>query len=235
MVVTCSQARYISTAAAVVLSGVILSGPVAVALVETIAPQPPWKDPATFVQHYSWLQSLPYVFGFLIAGGFIFLMAGLAGTGDERQRPMERIALGLTCVSASLIFLNYVMQIGVIPLWLHRSEAVVSTLTMANPESIGWALEMYGYALLGLATACIAPLFAPRGRPGLIRILLVANCILSVAGAMLVPIVPGWVLSPSGMIAGAAWNVLVMLIMMLIILEFKFGRAFAGNHTSLSA
>lgn len=61
MDITDRQAWQISIAAAVVLAGIILSGPVAVVLVEVLAPQPSWQGVTTFIEHYSWLQSLPYV------------------------------------------------------------------------------------------------------------------------------------------------------------------------------
>ena len=219
------QARQISIAAAVVLAGIILSGPVAVVLVEVLAPQPSWQGVTTFIEHYSWLQSLPYVFGFFIAGGFILLVASTPIGDDDGRSLLRRIALAFTAISAGLIFFNYVMQTAFIPLSLHESPMIVAATTMANPNSLGWALEMYGYAILGIATAFLAPLFSASPRQRVIARLFVINCILSVVGAFLMPLFPGWVLSVTGMIVGAAWNVLVAVTMVLVLLEFKFGRA----------
>ncbi len=78
---TKTTARHLSVSAAVILAGIILSGPVAVALVALLAPQPAWQDTASFIQHYSWLQTLPYLFGFLILGGCVASMASLVGAG----------------------------------------------------------------------------------------------------------------------------------------------------------
>lgn len=218
------QARQISIAAAVVLAGIILSGPVAVLLVEVLAPQPAWQGVTTFIEHYSWLQSLPYVFGFFIAGGFILLVASVPLGDDDRRSLLRRIALAFTAVSAGLIFFNYVMQTAFIPLSLHESPAIVAATTMANPNSLGWALEMYGYAILGVATAFLAPLFNKSVRQRAIARLFVLNCILSVAGALLMPLFPGWVLTGTGMVLGAAWNILVAVAMVLLLVEFKFGH-----------
>lgn len=107
MIVTRRRARYLSASAVIVLCGIILSGPVAVGLVEMVAPQPAWHDTATFVHHYSWLQSLPYAFGFLILGGFVLFMDALVGAGRDEQRLLEIAAITLTGVSASLIFFNH--------------------------------------------------------------------------------------------------------------------------------
>jgi hypothetical protein len=80
---------------------------------------------------------------------------------------------------------------------------------------------MYGYGILGIATACAAPLFSNSGLQWWIRRSLIVNCVLSVAGAVLVPVFPGWVLTLPGMIAGAAWNVLVAVLMVLVMFEFR--------------
>ncbi len=221
MTPTILQARQLSIAAATVLAGIILSGPVAVTLVEFLAPQPRWQDVSIFIDHYSWIQSLPYVFGFLIAGGFVFLLSVVVGTARDPQRPLAYSSLVFTGVSASLIFFNYVLQTAFVPLWLHQSEMLVSATTMANPNSLGWTLEMYGYGILGIATGFAAPLFNRTGRQGLVRILFVANCVVSLVGAVLVPMIPGWVLTSWGMILGAVWNLLVAIAMVVIILEFR--------------
>lgn len=224
MVVTRSRARYLSSSALLVMCGVILSGPIAVGLVEIAAPQPSWNNAATFVQHYSLLQSLPYVFGFLIVGGFVAFMSCLVGTGREDQRPLEMTAVILTGVFASLVFFNYVLQTAFVPQSLDGNGDILAMVTMTNPRSLGWGLELYGYALLGIATAVAAPLFEPRGRQGTIRHLLIINCVVSVLSAVLLPIIPGWVLTLAGMVAGTIWNLLIIVIMTLVVREFKFGR-----------
>ncbi len=225
MLVSHSKARFISASAVTVLCGVVLSGPVSVGLVALIAPQPAWQNTDTFLRNYSWIQILPYIFGFLIVGGFVLLMASLNGTGPERVRPLEVAAIAFTGIFASLVFTNYVLQTAFIPQWVPLRDPVVGIVTMANPRSLGWSLEMYGYALLGIATAFVAPLFDNHGRQRGIKSLLWANCVVSVASAVLLPVVPGWVLTTGGMVAGALWNLLVAILMVLIIWEFRFGRS----------
>lgn len=235
MLVSHSKALYISASAATILCGVILSGPVAVGLVHAFAPQPPWQNTETFVRNYSWLQSLPYVFGFFIVGGFVLLMSGLNGTGREPLRPLEVTAVTMTGIFASLVFLNYVLQTTFVPQWITTSDPIVGVVTMANPRSLGWALEMYGYGVLGIATAFVAPLFDAHGRQGAIRSLLWANCVISVGSAAMLPVVPGWVLTPLGIAAGAFWNLLVAVLMVLIMLEFRFGRSLEERHPQVTS
>ena len=217
-------ARYLSIAAAVILAGIVLSGPVAVVLVEVLAPQPPWHDAATFIQHYSWLQALPYVFGFLILGGCVAFMAGLIGTASENQRPLGFTAFGFTCVAATMVFTNYVLQTGYIPQSLDGDPGILTMVTMANPRSFAWALEMYGYGIFGVASLFAAPLFDNYGKQRAIRILFIVNGIASILAAFLVPLLPGWLLTVPGMTAGAVWNILLIVLMAVVISEFRFGR-----------
>lgn len=206
------------------MAGIILSGPVAVVLVELLAPQPAWRDATTFIQHYSWLQTLPYLFGFLILGGCVVFTASLVATGSEKQRPLELTALGFTCVAAAMVFINYVLQTGYIPQSLDADSGILAMVTMANPRSLAWALEMYGYGIFGIASFFAAPLFDNSGRQRTIRVLFVINGVVSVLTAILVPLIPGWLLTVPGMIAGALWNILLIVLMIVVIGEFRFGH-----------
>jgi len=216
--------QHVPIAAAIILAGVILSGPVAVGIVEIFAPQPAWQDVSTFISHYSWLQTLPYLFGFLIAGGFVVLVGSVPVSRDD-HRVYRRAASSFTTVAAGLIYFNYVLQVAFIPIALEDHPAIVAATTMANPASLGWALEMIGYGILGITTALLAPLFNESAQQRLIGRLMLLNCAVSVLGAVLVPIYPGWVLTPFGMVLGAGWNILVAVIMILILREFRFRHA----------
>ena len=224
MQVTKTNARFLSASALVILAGIVLSGPVTVVLVELLVPQPPWLDAATFIQHYSWLQTLTYVFGFLILGGCVAFMAGLISTAHENQRPLAFTAFGFTCVAAAMVFTNYVLQTGYIPQALDGDPGILAMVTMANPRSFAWALEMYGYGIFGVASLFAAPIFDNQGRQRVIRILFIVNGVASIVAAFLVPLIPGWLLTVPGLTAGAAWNILLITLMAIVIREFRFGR-----------
>ncbi len=55
--------------------GIILSGPVGLALVTLLAPNPTWTDAATWAAHYHPLQTFPFYGGFLLVGGYVMTMA----------------------------------------------------------------------------------------------------------------------------------------------------------------
>jgi len=97
-------------------------------------------------------------------------------------------------------------------------------VTMANPRSFAWALEMYGYGIFGVASLFAAPIFDNQGRQRVIRILFIVNGVASIVAAFLVPLIPGWLLTVPGLTAGAAWNILLITLMAIVIREFRFGR-----------
>jgi hypothetical protein len=151
--------KLISVSALIALSGYVLSGPIAFFLVHLINPQPPWLSPSVFADHYSPIQDLPYYFGFLLIGGMLMLVAAhyLNCQGETEKKKFQLLlALGWTIVFCALISFNYVSQTTFVRnLALHYKpeyDAAIAAFSMANPMSFCWANEMWGYALLGVAT-----------------------------------------------------------------------------------
>jgi hypothetical protein len=113
-----------------------------------------------------------------------------------------------------MIFINYAIQTTVVPALLSNGTAenlaLAGQLTMANSHSLGWALEMWGYAVLGVATWLVAPVFHSFrfGRPT--SVLFVVNAPISVLGAVATAIAPGWVLTVGGLYVFGLWNLLVI-------------------------
>ena len=203
----------VSWSAACALAGLVLSGPVAISVVNVMAPQPPWSDVAAFAARFHWIQTLPYFAGLMLVGGLVALIAALHGIATEDVRPRTRLALALSSAFAAMIFLNYVVQTTFVPALLvkadHDALALAAHLTMVNPLSLGWALEMWGYGVLGVATWLAAPVFHGYRFGRTIAALFVANGPISVIGAFATAFLPGWVFTPLGFAAFGIWNVLV--------------------------
>lgn len=203
-----------SACAACALAGVLLSGPVALAIVAGTHPQPPWSGPAAFAASFHPVQTLPYFAGLLLVGGFVGLIAALHGLAAEPVRTRTRIALAFAAAFGAMVFVNYAIQTTFVPALLSAGDpaaaALAGSLSMANPLALGWALEMWGYGLLGVATWLAAPVFLgmPRGR--ITAALFVVNGPLSIIGALATALWPGWVLTPAGIWAFALWNLLVV-------------------------
>lgn len=197
-------------AAGFVSAGALLSGPIAMAIVTLIGPQPRWSNADSFVAAYHPIQALPYLLGYLLLSGFVLFAVACHTAAAPRHRIRTTTALVFTTVYAALVFLNYTLQIGFVPRRLPDQPALAGALTMANPNSFAWFLEMFGYAAMGIATALIAPLFGGSRRGSVVRRLLYLNGLVSVVGAACTGRYESWVFSASGLTSFAAWNVVVI-------------------------
>ena len=115
MILSKSRAKYLSVSALIVIVGIILSGPLGLFLVESTAPQPTWQSAKVFVENYSTVQAIPYMFGFLLQIGFLLFFSSLINAGREDQKPLEVMGLVLTTICGCLAVLNYTIQVVFIP------------------------------------------------------------------------------------------------------------------------
>jgi hypothetical protein len=213
--------KLISLGAVVALIGFIMSGPLAFLIVRLVKPQPGWISPDVFAENYNAIQDLPFYFGFILIGGMLMLVAGhymnFKEDNDEKKFHLL-ISLGWTIVFCSLISFNYICQVTFVRnLALHYKpeyDPAISTFSMSNPLSICWAIEMWGYGFLGIATWLMSGYYHKKNN--LIRSLLVANGIVSLISAVWTIIDVSWVMTPAGLIAYVAWNVLMIVIMIMI-------------------
>ena len=217
--------KFITKSALIALAGYLLSGPVSVALVIWLFPQPAWTSVPVFVEHYHVLQNLPYYFGPLLIGGMLMLMAGHYRVVEEAHKNRALFALALSAAFAALIFFNYICQTTFVHnLATHyrpEYDAPIAAFSMVNPVSLCWAIEMWGYGILGVATWLLAPVY--RGKSGTIRYLLVLNGWMSVAGGVFTAIDAGWVQQPAGLAAYSLWNVLMIVLMVALYRFWKKG------------
>ena len=211
------------TSAALVLAGAVLSGPVAMLVVAQVSPQPAWTDVSTFAENYHPVQSLPYALGYLLLAGFVFFSASCHALAAAPLRPRTSAALVFTAIYATLVFTNYTVQLGFIPRVLNDRPAYISALTMANPASFAWFLEMFGYAAMGVATWLLAAAFRGSRRANVIRYLLIANGVLSIIGAACTALFDRWVFSAAGLLSFAGWNLLVAACFLLIAMTSEGG------------
>src|SRR5262245_44866873 len=105
-----SVSRLISLGAWIALSGFVLSGIAGTLLVEWLHPQPAWESAQTFAQHYHFLQSVPFFFGFVLLAGMLLMSIGHFLNADDDSKPWSLLSMILTVIFATLIFFNYVIQ-----------------------------------------------------------------------------------------------------------------------------
>jgi hypothetical protein len=148
----------------VTIVGVLLSGPIALWIVHRVHPQPAWQGSARFAAELHPVQLLPYLGGFVLIGGCVALIASLQVLVPREPRARGYLALVLAAAFAALIVLNYVLQTTFVPSlvtpYAPVNDSLVAAFSMANPRSLAWALEMWGYAVFGGATWAIEQLIA---------------------------------------------------------------------------
>lgn len=219
------------------LAGVVLSGPLAVAVVGATHPQPKWVDAHQFATHYHWLQLVPYAGGVVLVSSLVVLVAALHAGAGQRDRVWSASALGFTASFAALIVLNYALQTTYVPVLAREydesSAALVAALSMSNPRSLAWGLEMWGWALFGAASWLVSPLLRGNRLEHVTRLLFAANGPVSILGAAVTVASPGWVLSAWGLFAFAAWNLL--LAAMAVGAWLSFGRRIAQEQPPTSS
>ncbi|GJQ21506.1 MAG: hypothetical protein HBSIN02_18610 [Bacteroidia bacterium] len=228
-------------AAGIALLGAVTSGPLSLWLVSVTHPQPAWTDVTSYATAYHWIQTVPFFFGFLLVGGFVALIAALYAQAPVRG-PRETTAVVLSAVFGAMIVLNYAIQTTFVPALMRQAGAtelqLAAAFTMANPSSLGWAFEMWGYAVLGVATWLIAPaLNGPSRLLQTARVLFVINAPVSVLPALATALWTGWVTSPIGLAAFAAWNVLVVAMLILVMGAMRAPRgatSSAGRWAALT-
>jgi hypothetical protein len=196
-----------------VLVGVLLSGPVAVGLVNVTHPQPPWQGARTFAQAYHPVQLLPYLGGIVLVVALVMLMAGVHEIASEYHRARTGAALVFTSAFAALICFNYVVQTTFLPhlAWHYDADmaSMVAAFSMSNPKSLAWGIEMWGWGLFGAATLLVAPVFRATAIERATASCFAVNGPVSFAGALLTVVRPGWVMTPAGGVAFVVWNVLL--------------------------
>jgi len=221
-----------------VMAGIILSGPLAIVIVEALAPQPPWSGAAIFIAHWSPLQVAPYVAGLLLVGSSVALIVGAAMMARPDRRAHALMALVLAAVFATMIVVNYTLQLALVPELVRASEprhhALIELTSMGNPTSLAWALEMIGYGALGVATWIAAPIMRDLGLHWAGRAF-VLNGVTSVGGAVWTVLGPGWEMTTLGLVVFSAWNVVLFAAAALALPAFRRAAGGRGGAIGLAS
>jgi len=209
-----------------VIAGIFLSGPPMVILVDHLKPQPAWTNVETFIANFHRLQTLPYWFGLLLVIGnivYIISLSRLASIGDSIRSTLAVVSVG---IYAGLISLNYIVQAIAMPFMVLHSSDKLDLFCMTNPASLSWCIEMFGYAVLGVAYWLAACAFPGKGIQATVRYLMIFNGIISVLALMVPALDPDLLLQPGGIMGYYFWNALIVVIMVLSIVLIKQGKVY---------
>ncbi len=203
-----------SLGALMVIVGTLFSGPLGFLVISATAPQPAWSGPSVYAVHYHFIQTVPFYFGFLLIPGSILIVASIYRLAAGKTWAL--LALIFTAIGGAFIFFNYFMQTTYLPALVRdyspALDPLITAFAVANPASIFWAIEMWGYGFIGVGTWLAARFFADRGVERAARIAFVVNGVLSVFGALWTSFDLAWVLSPAGLAAYTGWNVVYVVL-----------------------
>lgn len=223
--------------AATLFIGVFLSGLVSQAVVGAIHPPPAWQGARDFSAHFHTIEVLPFFYGLPLIVGAMMVAVACYRVATDGDKARSLLALLLTAVFAAMATLNCAIQTTFVPdLARHYAaeyDPVITALSMANPHSLGWTVEMWGYAVFGIATWLMAPVLKRDRGERAAAALLVVNGVVSTAGGLATVAAPGWVTTGAGLACYVAWNV-VMLVMAAALVR-TFQRRLTGRASSSGA
>lgn len=232
-------ARFGAYAAVAIFVGVLLSGLVGAPLVSWLQPQPTWENGRVFAENFSFLQTFPYFAGFLMIGGFLLFHVTIYLLSDLDMKRFTLPALLFAAMYGTLVFFNYIVQTTFLPElarnYRETFDPIIGMFTMSNPSGLGWAIEMWGYGILGVASLFAVPFYLARTNTldKVIAALLGANGVLSIAGALIVTFSLSWIFTPSGLFAFVFWNLVVLILGAALILSFRRQARPAPQTTEL--
>ena len=206
--------------------GILTSGPLALLVVAFVQPQPPWEGAVTFVDSFHRIQVLPFYFGFLLVLGSILMLVSVYVLSRERARALA--ALVFMSIGSAFAIANYVVQTTYIPAIVNgytpELAPIVEALSMANPSSLVWSLEMWGYGFMGLGTWAAAAFFEMTRLEIIARALFILNGVASVLGAIAISIDLSGVFSTAGLVGYGIWNIIFLALAVVFYIVLKRRR-----------
>jgi hypothetical protein len=164
---------------------------------------------------------------FLVIGSLLSFVA-LYLTSKRDKKIWALSALAVNVIFAAVVFLNYIIQTTYVPYLATNNppetDSVLAVFSMANPGSLAWALEMYGWGGIGLSFVFMAFIFENSKTERTLKILFIANGISSCLSAIITSIDMNWLFSLAGFTALIIWNLLVLVIDFYLLRYFRIDK-----------
>lgn len=198
------------------LIGIIFSGLFFPLLSAIFHPQPAWQNAEVFSKAYHPIQSATFFCGYLLVLGSLGTFITLHALSNKSTRLFSLTALVLNAVFSVVVIINYLIQTTYVPYLATyqpvEAEMVLPVYSMANPGSLAWAFEMWGWGGIGFSFLLMIPILESSLKEKLLKGLFLLNAISSVLGAVLTSINMKWLFSPAGFASLIFWNLLVLAI-----------------------
>ena len=149
----------------------------------------------------------PVASALAIAPCYVALVAMLHREAPERRRAWTIMSLAFAVLYAGLVSFNYALQLTVVP----QNPVAFANWTLAlKPDSAFWALEVMGYAYMGLSALALVPALRETRARRIAGWLFVVNAVASALGgaAYLISGDPGnWLAVASLLVWGVAFPI----------------------------
>jgi hypothetical protein len=183
-------AAILTTAVTVITFGIaIFTPPISGPFCVNSCIQYPFTDIVSrFPRDYVWMY--PAILLTLI---YVVLMVCIHHYASKEKKIFSQIGLSFALISATVLIIDYFIQISVIQPGLVNGETDgIAILTQYNPHGIFIALEEIGYLIMSASFLCIAPVFSGTNRlESAIRRIFVLSFILTMLSLIILSIIYG--------------------------------------------
>ncbi len=159
-----------------------------------LSPATAWNGLQAYITGFSFSQMYWLFPAFLLAMTLVVLMTSIHYHVAEKRKALSMVALVFIAIYASLITVNYFLQLTVVrPSMLTGETEGLSLLAMTNPNGIFFALESLGYIVQEFAFLFVAFAFTGGKLQQAIRWTFIINFVaglVSLAGIYLVNSMP---------------------------------------------
>lgn len=137
----------------------------------------PFTDIASrFPRDYIWMYP-----AMLVSALFVMLLVSVHQYAEAGRKVYTQTGLSFGIISATVLILNYFIQVSVIqPSLVNGETEGISLFSQFNPHGIFIASEEIGFFLMTLALFAIFPAFSRKGLSGALRIIFISGFSLAV-------------------------------------------------------
>ena len=132
-------------------------------------------------------------FAILLTLIYVVLMVCIHHYASDEKKIFSQIGLSFALISATVLIIDYFIQISVIqPSLVNGETDGIAILTQYNPHGLFIALEEIGYLMMSVSFLCMAPVFSGTNRlERAIRWIFIISFILTISSLIILSIVYG--------------------------------------------
>jgi len=179
-----------------------------------------------FPRDYLWMYT-----AILLILIYVVLMVCIHNYASKEKKIFSQIGLSFALISATILIVDYFIQISVIqPSLVNGETDGIAILTQFNPHGLFIALEEIGYLMMSVSFLCIAPVFSGTNRlESAIRWIFTISFILTIISLIILSIFYGINREYRFEVAVITINWIVLIISG-ILLSIVFKRAIRMSH-----